>query len=67
MKKKIESHTEAKQPPFFIVLFFFVVSFDSVKIALMLISLFLLLTKAGIDQLTSCTKLVEKVVRVNGS
>ena len=42
------------------------VSFDSVKTAQKLVSLFLLLTKAGIDPLASCTELVEKAVRVNG-
>ena len=70
-EKKIESHyltdSKAKQPPFLLYFFSLVVSFDSVRIALKLVSLFLLLTKAVIDPLESCTKLVEKAVRVNGS
>ena len=69
-EKKNESHyftdTEAKQPPFLLYFFSLVVSFDSVKIAQKLVSLFLLLTKAGINPLASCTELVEKAVRVNG-
>ena len=68
MKKKIESHyftdIETKQPPFLLYFFSSVVSFDSVIIALKLVSLFLLLTKARIDPLASCTKLVEKAMRV---
>ena len=67
-KKKIEPHyftdIEAKQPLFLLYFFSLVVSFDSVIIALKLVSLFLLLTKARIDPLASCTKLVEKAMRV---